>query len=270
MPTDATGTPTSLGIRTYNTSADAPSGLGFNGAMADIDALLVARITKPTGLTVGDVPVWNGTTWVRPTGTASASVFLRGDGSWQTAGSTTYRKSTSKTVNTLGTAADLLNGEITLAAGVLGTTGVMRLTAIGDYLNNSGGTVTMPRIQLSLGGAVLLDTGTTAATIGTTATRGGWRLIAEIGNTGSASTQWASLVWEIVTPNGSTANNAFTTGEGFYVTAPATGNLAKAVGTTNAGTVNTALASALVLNILNGSASATVETKLFGALVEII
>lgn len=43
MATDATGTPTSLGIPKYNTSADAPSGLGFNAAMDTIDALLVAR-----------------------------------------------------------------------------------------------------------------------------------------------------------------------------------------------------------------------------------
>lgn len=45
MPTDLTGTPTSLGIGTYNTSADAPSGLGFNAAMGQIDALIAARAT---------------------------------------------------------------------------------------------------------------------------------------------------------------------------------------------------------------------------------
>lgn len=43
MATDLTGTPTSQGIGTYNTSADAPSGLGFNAAMAQIDALFAAR-----------------------------------------------------------------------------------------------------------------------------------------------------------------------------------------------------------------------------------
>lgn len=41
MPSDLSGTPTSLGIGTYNTSTDAPSGLGFNEAMAQIDALIV-------------------------------------------------------------------------------------------------------------------------------------------------------------------------------------------------------------------------------------
>lgn len=45
MPTDLTGTPTSLGIGTYNVDADAPSGLGFNAAMGQIDALIAARAT---------------------------------------------------------------------------------------------------------------------------------------------------------------------------------------------------------------------------------
>lgn len=84
MPTDLTGAPTSLGIGTYNTSADAPSGLGFNAAMAQIDALLLLRVNKPAGVATGDVPVWNGTTWVVPGGSRTGSKFLRDDGSWQT------------------------------------------------------------------------------------------------------------------------------------------------------------------------------------------
>lgn len=40
MATDATGTPTPKGIPTYDTANDAPSGLGFNAAMAVIDSLL--------------------------------------------------------------------------------------------------------------------------------------------------------------------------------------------------------------------------------------
>lgn len=62
MPADLTGTPTSLGIGTYNTSADAPSGLGFNEAMAQIDALLAARATQAAldnlGTPASYTPVW--------------------------------------------------------------------------------------------------------------------------------------------------------------------------------------------------------------------
>lgn len=75
MATDATGSPTPLGIPKYNTSADAPSGLGFNAAMDAIDALISARVTKPANIVSGEVPVWNGTSWDRSSitkiGTAS-------------------------------------------------------------------------------------------------------------------------------------------------------------------------------------------------------
>ena len=50
MATDATGTPTPLGIPTYNVNVDAPSGNGFNAAMAVIDTLIQARaaLVSPT------------------------------------------------------------------------------------------------------------------------------------------------------------------------------------------------------------------------------
>jgi hypothetical protein len=64
LATDATGSPTPLGIPKFNTSADAPSGLGFNAAMDSIDALVSARVNKPSSPSTGDVPVWNGSTFV--------------------------------------------------------------------------------------------------------------------------------------------------------------------------------------------------------------
>lgn len=64
MATDATGTPTSLGIPKYNTSTDAPSGKGFNAAMDALDTLIAARITKPGSPSSNQALVWNGTTWV--------------------------------------------------------------------------------------------------------------------------------------------------------------------------------------------------------------
>lgn len=51
MATDATGTPTPLGIPTFNVNADAPSGNGFNAAMAAIDALIqsTSALVAPVG-----------------------------------------------------------------------------------------------------------------------------------------------------------------------------------------------------------------------------
>lgn len=65
MATDATGAPTPLGIPKYNTSADAPSGLGFNAAMDALDALIAAKVSKPAGIVSGEAAVWNGSSFDR-------------------------------------------------------------------------------------------------------------------------------------------------------------------------------------------------------------
>lgn len=57
MPTDATGTPTALGIPTYNVDNDAPSGLGFNATMAVIDSLLQLRALLSGAAFTGSVTV---------------------------------------------------------------------------------------------------------------------------------------------------------------------------------------------------------------------
>lgn len=73
MPTDLSGAPTSLGIGTYNVDVDAPSGLGFNTAMGQIDALIGGRVLKPTGIVANEGVIWTGTAWARgPAVTISA------------------------------------------------------------------------------------------------------------------------------------------------------------------------------------------------------
>ena len=44
MATDATGTPTALGIPKYDVNVDAPSGLGFNAAMDAIDSIITTQV----------------------------------------------------------------------------------------------------------------------------------------------------------------------------------------------------------------------------------
>lgn len=78
MATDATGTPTSLGIPKFNTSNDNPSGLGTNAMMDAIDDLLVDRITKPASPTDGDLLTYDSGTgeWVAEAAPSSGSASV--------------------------------------------------------------------------------------------------------------------------------------------------------------------------------------------------
>lgn len=277
MATDLTGAPTSQGIGTYNTSADAPSGLGFNAAMAQIDALFAAR-TKALTATGDLLYASAANTPARlPIGTTGQILSVVGGlPTWSpAAGAVTLRKVTSKTVNTTVAATDLLNGEISVAANSMGATGLLRLTAFGDWLQNSGGNAAPPRLQLVFGGTTLMDTGAGAGLLFTTsANREGWKIVAEIFNTATGA-QVVNFRLDMATgavPSTS-GSGAFTTGEGVYQDIAAGGNLtgqfAIAEGY-NASAVDTTATKTLVLNVINGSASATYEVVLKGALVEII
>lgn len=194
----------------------------------------------------------------------------------QTAGfALTYRKVTAKAVNTTTAATDLLNGEVTIAAGAMGTTGVARLTAWGDWLQNSGGNAAPPRLQVVLGSTTLLDTGV-SGNIGATATRFGWRVAVEILNLGATGSQLSSILATVASNNIGSANvnGVFTTGEGQYYGINAalggTGVPLLATGVNPATSVDTTVANVLALKVINGSANAAYETKLLGALVEIV
>jgi hypothetical protein len=77
MATDATGVPTSPdSIPKYNTSVDAPSGLGFNAAMDAVQLGLTARILKSIGTTVGDLLYWSGVSTPARLGIGSAGQVL--------------------------------------------------------------------------------------------------------------------------------------------------------------------------------------------------
>jgi len=185
-----------------------------------------------------------------------------------------YRKTSAKTVNTSTSATDLLNGEITVAAGVMGSNGLLRLTAWGDQLQNSGGAAAPQRFQLVFGGTTLLDT-STGGSSAANASRGSWRIVAEILNLGAVNSQMSSLQVHLTTRgnvNSSETVVGFATGEGSYqgVVGGADGITYLGHGVNPSTSVDTSAAKALVLNVINGSASASYETKLLGAVVEII
>lgn len=76
MPTDATGTPTSPdSIPKYNTSADAPSGLGFNAAMDAIQTLFTSL--KNGTMASGKIAIAALAGYP-----ADGTKVLKGDGTW--------------------------------------------------------------------------------------------------------------------------------------------------------------------------------------------
>lgn len=183
-------------------------------------------------------------------------------------GIASYRKVTAEAVNTTTSATDLLNGEVTIGAGVLGTTSMLRLTAFGDWKNASGSGAAPPRLQLILGSTTLVDTGVTG-TITTNAARYRWGVAATVMNLGATNAQWTDFQFgSHITAASVAVQNVFTTGEGVYFGAGAYPNLDARGG--NSSGVDTTVAQALILNVINGSANAAYETKLVGAVVEII
>lgn len=184
-----------------------------------------------------------------------------------------YRKVTSKAVNTSVAATDLLNGEITIAANILGTTGMLRATLMGDFLQNVGSVQTIQNFQVVFGGTTQLDTGTGAAIkVPTSATRGWWNAVIEIQNL-TAATQVISLKTFLTTGPGvgaysvSSGSN-FTTGAGTFALLGGLNDAAFAIGGAK-GTIDTTTNKTLVFNVINGANNAAYETQLLAAYVEV-
>lgn len=225
-----------------------------------------------------------GSLYIRRDGTGANSVYTKTTGvtlatGWQnyttaaTGPGTTYRKNTPLAVNNTTTETDLLNGQITIGASVMGPTALLRLTAWGDTLQNTGGYLTtMPRFKLKLGATTLIDTGAAVGSPNGWAwgtTRWGWRLITEIFNL-SATSQEVHFRLDLMYALGNPLTSlAFVAGVGTYANPGSTLNSAVAEGF-NAASVDTTVAEALAFTVINPTASTNMETKLIGALVEII
>lgn len=185
--------------------------------------------------------------------------------------STTYRKSTSKTVSNTVTETDLLNGEITVAANAMGATGILRIKAWGDLINNvvnPGG----PRLKLKLGATTLIDSGapSAGADYQQQAARRDWFVEAIIANT-ATNAQTCQFFARLDLDGNAAQNDTITTGEGTYSNQGGGAAAAKAeISGYGTGAVDTTASQALVLSVINFSASVNVDMVLKGALVEVI
>lgn len=254
----------------YQPPASTSDGTKYDNALALIQSTLngidnnnfaagkifdLAKLMQGGG-TLGQGLVWNGTDWA-PTAVVQSK----------------YRKTTAKTVVSTVAETDLLNGEITVGANVIGATGILRVTAWGDWKQNSGGATDIPRFKLKLGSSTLLDTSVMAANVAAnSANRFGWRICCEIQNLGAANSQWGTITVDLPMAGGGTFGVAnFATGEGIIQTVLSTAaqtNMVKMVGG-NSSAVDTSASVALVLSVILPTASANTEIVLKGAVVEV-
>jgi hypothetical protein len=180
-----------------------------------------------------------------------------------------WRKTTAKTVVNTITETDLLNGEFTIDAGAMSTNRMLRLTASGDWINNTGAAVATPRLKLKFGATTVVDSNVLAAAWAAHADRRGWRLIAEIANLGAANAQLVTINMDAYGAVGGTSAAAgFTIGEGVITTATGISTF-KMIGASS-GAVDTTTAQTLVLTVTLATANALEDMKLSYAAVELV
>lgn len=193
-----------------------------------------SKITQE-GATSGQVLGWNGSQWAPATvGTV-----------------TLYSKTTTKDVVNTVTETDLLNGEITLAANILGANGYADIIATGDYLNNSGAGRTF-QLKLKLGTTTIWDSGASSAT-NAGANRRGWTFRARLWNENSASAQTLAGLFVM----GSAA--AATTGWG-AIEGAGTSVFGSGLGGT--GTLDTTSSKLLELTVIHSTNNANLSMRL--------
>lgn len=199
---------------------------------------------------------------------------LRGDGSFAQGTQGIYRKTSSKQVVNTVAETDLLNGEITIGAGVLGTNGILRLSAMGDFINNSGATQAGVRLKLKLGATTLIDTAAPANFWGSSASRFPWKVDVQIANLGVANSQWANLNFQAVSAvNVGTSVATFAVGEGLSfgaLFAGGTGPVTAHGSTAGPVAIDTTVSQALVLSVILPSTSPSLDMTLRSAVVELI
>lgn len=184
-----------------------------------------------------------------------------------------YRKTTVKQIINSAAETDLLNGEITIPGNSLGINGIIRATLLGDWMNNSGGVVSLPIIKLKLGATTLIVAATPGASWTAGATRQGWKAVVEIQNLGATNSQSGMLWMRGFQVNGVGAGlSNFTTGQGSAGSIPQAGGFAtyEALGNFIGATVDTTAAQVLAVTAQHSVANAALDITLRSAFVEII
>jgi hypothetical protein len=219
----------------------------LNIVNADVDAAAAIAISKLAGYPTDGTKV------------------LKGDGTWATESvPLVYRKTSEKDVVNTVVETDLLNGEITVGAGVLGTTKTLRARLGGDFLNNTG-SAQPPTITIKLGGTTLwkgtIGSGA-AVQPSSSATRRAWSLNFDITNIAAANVQWMSGILSMSEAAAPTTGLGIAGNVGVALTTP--------ISTNGTVAVDTSAAVALVVTVIHNGTSTNLSMRLKQALIEVI
>lgn len=202
------------------------------------------------------------------TGTKDSTTFLRGDDTWAIPGATTfYRKVTEKDVTNTVAETDLLNGDITIGAGVMSTNKTARVSLIGDIRHNSGVTGTAT-VRIKLGGTTLYADD---IRFDDDADRRPFVMRFEITNLGAANSNFLAGTFFVGSAEAATTGiGNLEAGVAATGTTSATASRIAAFASNGATSVDTSAAVALVVTIQWSAAHANTSWKLRSGLVEVL
>lgn len=187
----------------------------------------------------------------------------QGGGGSGTGFASLLRKTTAKDVTNTVVETDLLNGEITIPANVMGVNGVARATLLGDFLNNAAAE-TLPVFRIKLGATTLLDIPSASDSApALAATRRPFYCQFDIHNLGATNSQYMAGHIYI----GSSA--APTTGLGAITIASAANGFSSGFATSAAVAVDTTAAQVLAVTVQWATATVTRSWRLQSAVVEV-
>lgn len=231
----------------------APHRSNYTAVQAAVNALIGFLDGESNGALLG----FDGTDWKGMAAGGAAGAALVYDGTnWVALPS--YRKTTEKDVVNTVTETDLLNGEVTIGAGVMGTNRMLRVTLIGDYLNNTGTDKTFT-LKIKFGSTVLYEDPTPNITAN--AIRRPLWFEFMIANLGAANSQFMHGRYRLGAASGAT------TGTGDLSFGDFNGASFAMIGTAALDTTTSKL---LEVTVTHSAASASLSARLKYALVEVL
>lgn len=205
----------------------------------------------------------------------NTSITIGGTATNPTVATTSLRKTTQKQVVNTVTETDLLNGEITVAANAIGASGLLRASLFGDWVNNTGGNVDIPRLRLKLGATTITDTGVVSVNfIQPDANRYAWSIAVTIMNLGATNSQWSTFKEDFGLGGiAATGSIRFVTGVGrasMLLNSAAPNAVLFWGDGGGSSAVDTTVSNVLAVTVVLPTASANLDMTLKGALVEIV